>query len=178
MSTDETNSEDPAHPYESEDSFHPMGEDWENQMREELEDTEFDADLGMEMARDAQRLVAGEITEEQFYAEYHDDVDEEFDADDRPVLDDLDIDDPSQLDDLEEGSMLSSLGDIDLEADDMSRRDVMKKMGAGAAFLGYGAYATQKTSRVTRSHRTSAASAPRRGRATEPVGDGHRPGAL
>jgi len=142
MSTDETNSEDPAHPYENDDSFHPMGEDWENQMREELEDTEFDADLGMQMARDAQRLVAGEITEEEFYAEYHEDVDEEFDVDDRPVLDDLDIDDPSELDNLEEGSMLSSLGDIDLEADDMSRRDVMKKMGAGAAFLGYGAYAT------------------------------------
>jgi Fe-S-cluster-containing dehydrogenase component len=144
MSTDETSSEDPAHPYESEESFHPMGEEWENQMRAELEDTEFDADLGMQMARDAQRLVAGEITEEEFYAEYHEDVDEEFEVDDRPVLDDLDIDDPSELDDLEEGSMLSSLGDIDLEADDMSRRDVMKKMGAGAAFLGYGAYATHE----------------------------------
>jgi len=144
MSTDETNSENPAHPYESDDSFHPMGEEWEDQMREELEDTEFDADLGMQMARDAQRLVAGEITEKEFYAEYHEDVDEEFDADDRPVLDDLDIDDPSELNDLEEGSMLSSLGGIDLETDDMSRRDVMKKMGAGAAFLGYGAYATHE----------------------------------
>jgi Fe-S-cluster-containing dehydrogenase component len=143
MSTDETNSEDPAHPYETEDSFHPMGEEWEDQMREELEETDYDADLGMQMARDAQRLVAGEITEEEFYAEYHEDVDEEFDVDDRPVLDDLDIDDPSDLEDFEEGSMLSSLADIDLEADDVTRRDVMKKMGAGAAFLGYGAYASR-----------------------------------
>jgi Fe-S-cluster-containing dehydrogenase component len=142
MSTDETASEDQAHPYESDDSFHPMGEEWENQMREKLEDTDYDADLGMQMARDAQRLVAGEITEEEFYAEYHEDVDEEFEVDDRPVLDDLDIDDPEELDGFEDGSMLSSLGDIDLEADDMSRREVMKKMGAGAAFLGYGAYAS------------------------------------
>jgi len=140
MSTDDTTSEDNAHPYETEDSFHPMGEEWEERMREQLEETEFDADLGMQMARDAQRLVAGELTEQEFYAEYHEDVSEEFDVDERPVLDDLDIDDPAEIDD--GGSLLSSLGDVDLETDGATRRDVMKKMGAGAAFLGYGAYAS------------------------------------
>jgi molybdopterin-containing oxidoreductase family iron-sulfur binding subunit len=140
MSADDTpETDEPAHPYETEESFHPMGAEWEDQMRAELEETDYDADLGMEMARDAQRLVAGEITEEEFYAEYHDDVREEFDEDDRPVLDDIE---GAEFDDLDSGgSVLESLADIDIESDDATRRQVMKKMGAGAAFLGYGAYA-------------------------------------
>ena len=140
MSTDDSTDDDNRHPYETDESFHPMGKEWEDRMREEIEDTEFDADLGMEMARDAQRLVAGELSEEEFYTRYHDDVQEEFDVDERPVLDGVDDETLEQLD--SDGSMLEALQDIDLEADDVSRRDVMKKMGAGAAFLGYGAYAT------------------------------------
>lgn len=141
MSTEDTteSTDEPAHPYETEDSFHPMGEEWEGRMREELEETDFDADLGMQMARDAQRLVAGEITEAEFYDEYHDDVEEEFETDARPVFDDIE---DAEFEDVDDGSMLKNLADIDLEGDDASRRDVMKKMGAGAAFLGYGAYAT------------------------------------
>ncbi len=131
--------DEPQHPYETKESFHPLGAEWEDQMREELEETEFDADLGMEMARDAQRLVAGEITEEEFYAEYHDDMEEEFDVDERPVFDDIDDVD---LDHVEDESMLETLADVDVENEDVSRREMMKKMGAGAAFLGYGAYAT------------------------------------
>ncbi len=143
MSTDDTIDEN-AHPYETEESFHPLGAEWESEMRDQLEETEFDADLGMRMARDAQRLVAGELTEKEFYAEYHDDVTDEFDVDERPIFDDVDLDavDPDEFDSPDGGSMLTSLSDIDLEGDDHSRRDVMKKMGAGAAFLGYGAYAS------------------------------------
>jgi molybdopterin-containing oxidoreductase family iron-sulfur binding subunit len=141
MSTDDTHdNEEPRHPYETEDSFHPLGADWEDRMREELEDTEFDADLGMQMARDAQRLVAGEITEEEFYAEYHDDVEEEFELDERPVFDDIDDVDLDAYEDDE--SILEALTDVDFENEDVSRREMMKKMGAGAAFLGYGAFAT------------------------------------
>ncbi len=70
---------------ENETGFHPMGEDWESDMREMLEDTDFDADLGMEMARDAMRLTAGEIEEEEFYEEYNEAIVEEFGEDDRPV---------------------------------------------------------------------------------------------
>ena len=139
MSTEDTQDDEPRHPYESEDSFHPLGEEWEDRMREELEDTEYDADLGMQMARDAQRLVAGEISEEEFYAEYHDDVEEEFEADDRPLFDDVD---PAEWDDIEDESVAESLAEADLQGDETSRREMMKKMGAGAAFLGYGAYAT------------------------------------
>ena len=139
MSTEDTQDDEPRHPYETEDSFHPLGEEWEDRMREELEDTEYDADLGMQMARDAQRLVAGEISEEEFYAEYHDDVEEEFEADDRPLFDDVD---PAEWDDIEDESVAESLAEADLQGDETSRREMMKKMGAGAAFLGYGAYAT------------------------------------
>jgi len=140
MSTEEpSDTEDGRHPYETEDSFHPMGEQWEERMREELEDTDYDADLGMEMARDAQRLVAGELTEEEFYAEYHDDVKKEFETDERPIFDDLDGVD---LDEFEDESLLESLADVDLSADDVSRRDMMNKMGAAGLFLGYSAFAT------------------------------------
>ena len=140
MSTDDSTDDDNRHPYESDESFHPMGKEWEDRMRDEIEDTEFDADLGMEMAKDAQRLVAGELSEAEFYSRYHDDVEEEFDVDERPVLDDLS---DEELEDLEDdGSMLEALQDIDLEAEDVSRRDMMKKMGAGAAFLGYGVFAS------------------------------------
>jgi Fe-S-cluster-containing dehydrogenase component len=140
MSTDNTNdSDEPKHPYETEESFHPLGKEWEDDMREKLEETDYDADLGMQMARDAQRLVAGEISEEEFYAEYHGDIEDEFDVDERPVFDDVDDVD---LDHVEDDSMLEALKDVDIGNQDMSRREMMKKMGAGAAFLGYGAYAT------------------------------------
>ncbi len=141
MSTDDTNeSDEPRHAYETDESFHPMGKEWEDQMRDELEETDYDADLGMQMARDAQRLVAGEISEEEFYAEYHDDVKEEFETDERPIFDDLDGVDLDEFQD--DSSMLQSLADVDLEADDVSRRNMMKKMGAAGMFLGYSAFAT------------------------------------
>ncbi len=141
MSADDANDrqDEPRHPYETDESFHPLGKEWEEQMRDELEETDFDADLGMQMARDAQRLVAGEITEEEFYSSYHDDVEEEFDVDERPVFDDIENID---FDEATDESMLESLKDVDFENEDISRRKMMKKMGAGAAFLGYGAYAT------------------------------------
>jgi len=46
---------------------------------------EFDQELGKRMGRDAQRLVDGELSEEEFYEKYHDAVVEEFGADERPV---------------------------------------------------------------------------------------------
>ena len=141
MSTDDSSDRDEsAHPYETAESFHPMGSEWEDRMREELEDTDYDADLGMQMARDAQRLVAGELSEEEFYAAYHDDVEAEFETDERPIFDDLE---GVNLDDLsDDQSMLQSLQDVDLEGDDVSRRNMMKKMGAAGLFMGYSAFAT------------------------------------
>ena len=140
MSTDETtNPDEPKHPYETDESFHPLGAEWEDDMREKLEETDYDADLGMQMARDAQRMVAGEISEEEFYAEYHEDVEEEFEMDARPIFDDLENVD---IDEFDDESMLESLTDVDLSVDDVSRRDMLKKMGAGGLFMGYAAYAS------------------------------------
>ncbi|TKX52065.1 4Fe-4S ferredoxin, partial [Halorubrum sp. SP3] len=59
-----------------------------------LEETGFDADLGAEMARDAQRVAADELSEVEFYRRYHDRILEEFDVDDREV----DIPDPDEVD--------------------------------------------------------------------------------
>ena len=120
------------------DSFHPLGSDWEEEMRERLEETEYDADLGMEMARDAQRLVAGEISEEEFHSKYHEAVIEEFEVDDRPTaeaFEDLDVDPGEGL----EEALKSFEGD-----EDQSRREVMKKMGLGAAAVGLGGMATRE----------------------------------
>ena len=115
---------------DNETGFHPMGEGWEEEMREMLDDTEYDTDLGMEMARDAMRLVAGEIEEEEFYDQYHDDILEEFGEDERPMAGKFDPDD------LEDPGLLESIAD--LGDTDVSRRDTMKKMAFGAGAVGLG----------------------------------------
>ena len=45
----------------------------------------FDEQLGRRMARDAQRVSDGELSERAFYEKYHEDVVEEFGRDDRPI---------------------------------------------------------------------------------------------
>ncbi|MFC4438403.1 MULTISPECIES: 4Fe-4S ferredoxin N-terminal domain-containing protein [Natrialbaceae] len=128
-------SSDDEHP--DSDLFHPLGEAAEKDYRAMLEETEYDADLGMEMARDAMRLNKGEITEEEFYDRYHEDVLEEFGEDSRPMAERVE-----QARE-EEGRLeraLSRFGD-----DEDSRRDAMKKMGAGAAAVGLGAWGTAES---------------------------------
>ncbi|MBI4282583.1 MAG: 4Fe-4S dicluster domain-containing protein [Chloroflexi bacterium] len=44
-----------------------------------------DPELGKQVARDAQRVVAGELSEEEFYQRYHDAYLREFGVDDRPL---------------------------------------------------------------------------------------------
>lgn len=46
---------------------------------------EFDEELGKAMGEAARKLQAGEITEAEFYEQFHDDVVEEFGVDDRPI---------------------------------------------------------------------------------------------
>ena len=105
-----------------------------------LEETGFDADLGAEMARDAQRVAADELSEVEFYRRYHDRILEEFDVDDReieiPDPDEVDAEDVNAVDRVEAafggvGEALRDVGGEDAE----SRRSVMKK-GAAAAALG------------------------------------------
>ena len=123
---------------ENDDSFHPQGPEWESKMEELLEETEYDTELGMEIARDAQRLVAGELTEAEFHERYHDAVVEEFGVDDRPV-DPADEEHAGIIELLtgrESGpGLIEGLMEIDEDAD-VPRREVMKKTGAGAAFFG------------------------------------------
>jgi hypothetical protein len=45
----------------------------------------FDEELGRQMARDAQRVSEGDLSEAAFYEKYHQDVLEEFGRDDRPI---------------------------------------------------------------------------------------------
>ncbi len=67
------------------ESFHPLGEEWEGELETMLDDTEYDSDLGMEMAKDAMRVTKGELSEAEFHEMYHDDVMEEFGEDNRPT---------------------------------------------------------------------------------------------
>ncbi|MBS3760245.1 4Fe-4S ferredoxin N-terminal domain-containing protein [Halodesulfurarchaeum sp.] len=46
---------------------------------------QFDEELGREMARDAQRVSDGELSESEFHEKYHEAVVEEFGRDDRPI---------------------------------------------------------------------------------------------
>ncbi len=123
---------------EEADSFHPLGDEWERELEELLEDTDYDADLGMEMARDAMEVTKGDLSEAEFHDRYHDDVMEEFGQDDRPTeaaLEELESNVGSERSVSEALEAFGGDGEVD-------RREVMKKMGAGAAFLGLGAWAT------------------------------------
>ncbi|SEV83720.1 4Fe-4S ferredoxin N-terminal domain-containing protein [Natrinema salifodinae] len=123
-------SDEPA----DDETFHPLGEAWQDDLEDLLDETEYDTDLGMDMARDAMRVTKGELSEEAFHERYHEEVMEEFGEDERPIASPDDGDDEGGL-----GAMLSGLGD------DESRRDMLKKAGAGAGFVGLSAWGTAET---------------------------------
>lgn len=50
-----------------------------------LDGSDYDADLGFEMARDAVQVANGDLDEETFRERYHDAVVAEFGVDDRPL---------------------------------------------------------------------------------------------
>ncbi|MCU4743112.1 4Fe-4S ferredoxin N-terminal domain-containing protein [Natronoglomus mannanivorans] len=111
-------------------------DEWESEMQALLEDGDYDAELGLEMAKDAQRLVAGELDEADFYERYHEAVIDEFGVDDRPIaeaIEDADGDRDRFMKSLEE-----------LENGELDRREAMKKMGAAGLFLGLGTWATKE----------------------------------
>ncbi len=60
-------------------------DEWEAWAADIVEETEFDVDLGVNLARDAQRLAAGEISDEAFHNKYHDQIIAEFGVDERPT---------------------------------------------------------------------------------------------
>ena len=117
-------------------SFHPLGSEWEDELEEMLDDTEYDTDLGMEMAQDAMRVTKGELSEAEFHERYHEDVMAEFDVDDRPTEAAYE-----QAKEDQQGSMGRMLDAFDGDGEE-TRRETMKKMGAGAAAVGLGAWGT------------------------------------
>ncbi|MXV62481.1 4Fe-4S dicluster domain-containing protein [Natronorubrum sp. JWXQ-INN-674] len=119
-----------------EDTFHPLGEEWQDGLEKELEETEYDTELGLEMARDAMRLSKGELSEEAFYDRYHEDVLEEFGEDSRPMADEIETA-------REKGRLEETISKI---GDEESRREMMKKMG-GAGAVGLGAWGTVESQR-------------------------------
>ncbi|QSW98788.1 4Fe-4S ferredoxin N-terminal domain-containing protein [Haloterrigena alkaliphila] len=118
------------------ESFHPLGNEWEGELEEMLDDTEYDTDLGMQMAQDAMRVTKGELSEAEFHEKYHDDVMEEFGEDQRPTEAAYE-----QAQQEKKGTMTRMLEAFDGDGEE-SRRDAMKKMGVGATAVGLGAWGT------------------------------------
>ena len=166
MSADEPVADaETAEPAESTDAAEPGIYDpvhSESEMREMIEETGYDAELGMALARDAQQVVRGELSEEAFFERHHEAVVEEFGADER-VLEDLEQDprDPDAGDGgASDGTIDGDAGNGDVGSDasgvseffdrlagvdpdeDQSRREVMKKSGVVAGALGLGALGT------------------------------------
>ena len=61
------------------------GDKWERTAEEILAESSFDEELGKQMSRDAIRASRGEMSDEEFYEKYHDDVLAEFGVDERPL---------------------------------------------------------------------------------------------
>lgn len=112
-------------PVAYEDQPVAFDEDWERQAKQVIGETDFDAELGIELAKDAQRVVAGELSEQAFHEKYHDDVVEEFGEDERE-LDAL----------VADGDRESIRERVDgLFDDEATRREVVKKGGVAAMGL-------------------------------------------
>ncbi len=62
-----------------------FGPEWEEWARKQLSTTGHDPDLGLEVARDAIRMVGGQLPEAQFLAKYHEGYLHEFGLDGRPA---------------------------------------------------------------------------------------------
>ena len=116
---------------ESGEGFHPLGAEREAEFTAMLEETEYDAELGMELAKDAQAVTRGELSEAEFYDRHHDAVVEEFGEDERQVA-------------RPTGSAGSNgpTGADRSSAGDESRRGMLKKAGLGAGVLGIAAWGT------------------------------------
>ena len=112
----------------------------ERRMAAQLEDTEYDTELGLELAKDAQRVVAGDLDEETFRARYHDAVMAEFGEDERQLgemgeLDEEVVDTDVPAEGTDAGGLRESLSALADGEGDLSRREVRKKGGFAAAAL-------------------------------------------
>src|SRR3990170_2665868 len=62
-----------------------LGPQWEAWAKEQLSATGYDHDMGVEVARDALRLVGGQLSEAEFLAKYHEGYRQAFGVDGRPT---------------------------------------------------------------------------------------------
>jgi len=83
---------------------HSYGPEWEEESREVLSEVNFDTELGMEMAKDAEKLSKGEISEEEFFSRHNEKVREEFGIDARPT-------DPRSSEPLDKDTVEDALND-------------------------------------------------------------------
>ena len=153
---------------------HSFGPEWEEDARETLSEVDFDTELGVELARDAQRLSQGKISEEEFYSRHNDKVNEEFGIDARPT-------DPTSAEPLDEETVDAAMNDdvvaepvpkpydnggaldgeggggdggdgggFDGEDDDdgFSRRSVLKSVGVAAAGIAAGTWSNRNPSGI------------------------------
>ena len=123
-----TNPEDMTTQRSAPDIFGPQWEEW---AKEQLSTTGYDPDLGVEVARDALRLVGGQLSEAEFLAKYHEGYRQEFGVDGRPS-------NPARS---EEASQAFVDGRV-------SRRTLLKLSGAVVAGLTLGPWLTRGLSVV------------------------------
>ncbi|MCH7659070.1 MAG: 4Fe-4S dicluster domain-containing protein [Euryarchaeota archaeon] len=116
----------------------------EERMRGILDETEYDTELGVALAKDAQKLIAGELSEAEFAARHHEAIIEEFETDERPLeaLADGDLEEVD--DDTDRKGLKDALSGFDPD-DEQSRREVLKKSGAVAGVLSLGAWGTAES---------------------------------
>jgi len=109
---------------------HSFGPEWEDESREVLSEVDFDTELGIELARDAQKLSQGKISEDEFYSRHRDKVNEEFGIDARPT-------DPRSSEPLDKDTVEDALND-DIVAEPVPSKHAKKANGSGGGEGGDG----------------------------------------
>ena len=89
---------------EKDSAEHSFGPEWEEKSKEVLSEVDFDTELGIELAKDAERLSKGEISEDEFFSRHNEEVREEFGVDARPT-------DPRSSEPLDKDTVEDALND-------------------------------------------------------------------
>ena len=111
----------------------PDDPEWRTWAESILDDTEYDTEFGIELARDARRVTEGSLSETEFHDRYHERTVAEFGMDDRPTKSAV-AGTPSESPD---GSPLPGIPG----ENDPTRRSVLKNAaGVGAAAVGLSAF--------------------------------------
>lgn len=110
----------------------PLGQEGEERVNRLLQKTQYDPELGKQVARDAQRVVAGDLSEAEFHQKYHKAYLNEFGADKRQIKSAGDLRDTSG------GYPGITSGEPDSKPtanQSVSRRSFLKLTGGAAALV-------------------------------------------